>query len=285
MVRRGLPLKCEEGICRRRPASLWVHMTRLSPSQLDCSIAPDPTAFQEENDSTFPAFEELLRGAGEAEDPQHAVSSVGHGTGWADGSAEHPTPIDCDDPLTAETKETETSAERPTAAAVFVPTATAPQLKSKGGSRVPSIPYQFRCKAQSWVRPLQPSLAVFNANRGLQPRAPTLREKPNYLGSASCPPPPPPPPAGTVPSPMTDAQTESSVGSLKDIGLGPSEEFGGGKERADIGEERNGDGDKRDEDWTATRAPCLRREPADIFKNQKPRTYVFGSDCLGTNYD
>jgi len=41
---------------------------------------------------TFPPFEEVLRGAGEAEDPQHSVSSVDHGSGRADGAVEHLTP-------------------------------------------------------------------------------------------------------------------------------------------------------------------------------------------------
>ena len=61
-------------------------------------------AGQEENDITFLAFEELLRGAGEAEDLQHAVLSIGHGSGRASGSAEHPTLIDCGDPFTAGAK-------------------------------------------------------------------------------------------------------------------------------------------------------------------------------------
>jgi len=57
---------------------------------------------------------------------------------------------------------------------------------------------------------------------------------------------------------MSDAQTESSGGALKDIELGPSGESGAGKEKTDTGDGRNGDGhngdrNKRDRDRTATR--------------------------------
>ena len=58
----------------------------------------------EENDGPLPSLGQLLRGAGEAQDPQHAVSSVEHGSGTADGAAEHCIPIDCDDPPTAGAK-------------------------------------------------------------------------------------------------------------------------------------------------------------------------------------
>jgi len=76
----------------------------LAPQQFpDLSIAPDFTV-RHENDSTLPAFKEFLRVAGEAEDLQYAVSSIGHGSRRANSSAENPTPIDCDDPPTAENK-------------------------------------------------------------------------------------------------------------------------------------------------------------------------------------
>lgn len=48
-----------------------------------------------------------------------------------------------------ERKEAETSAERPTAASESAPTVTAPQLKSKAGSWVPSILHQSWCQAQN----------------------------------------------------------------------------------------------------------------------------------------
>jgi len=58
---------------------------------------------------------------------------------------------------------------------------------------------------------------------------------------------------------MSDGQTESSDGALKDIEHGSSCESGGGKQKADTGDGRNGDGhsgdgDKRDGDQTATGA-------------------------------
>ncbi len=51
----------------------------------------------EENDGPLPSVEELLGDAGGAQGPQHAVSSVDHGSGRANDAAENPTPIDCDD--------------------------------------------------------------------------------------------------------------------------------------------------------------------------------------------
>ena len=42
----------------------------------------------------------MLRGAGEPQEPQNAVSSAGDGRRKVDGAVEYPTPIDCDNAST-----------------------------------------------------------------------------------------------------------------------------------------------------------------------------------------
>ena len=54
-------------------------------------------ASDEENNGPLSSVEELLGDAGGAQGSQHAVSSVDHGSGRANGAAKHPTPIDYDD--------------------------------------------------------------------------------------------------------------------------------------------------------------------------------------------
>ena len=61
------------------------------------SIRPHPKASDEESDDHFPSLEEILRGAGDAQEPQRAVSGVDRGIRKADDVAERPSPIDRDD--------------------------------------------------------------------------------------------------------------------------------------------------------------------------------------------
>jgi len=87
-------------------------------------------------------------------------------------------------------------------------------------------------------------------------KPPTLREKTNHLVSAPPPLPlppssPPAQPADTVLSSISDTQTESSNGTLKDIRPGHSSRE---KEKADIEDWYDGDGHNRDGDPTATGA-------------------------------
>ncbi len=88
-------------------------------------------------------------------------------------------------------------------------------------------------------------------------KPPTLREKTNHLVSAPPPPLPLPPssppaqPADTVLSSISDTQTESSNGALKDIRPGHSSRE---KEKADIEDGYDGDGHNRDGDPTAAGA-------------------------------
>ncbi len=67
-------------------------------------MATDLAVDHEENDCTFLAFEELLQGVGQAQEPPYAVSSIGHASRKTTGSAEPPTPTDCDDQPTARAK-------------------------------------------------------------------------------------------------------------------------------------------------------------------------------------
>ncbi|KAL9099750.1 MAG: hypothetical protein Q9163_004795 [Psora crenata] len=117
---------------------------------------------------------------------------------------------------------------------------------------VPSARLWFRYQAQKLVRPFDLPPADSTANRGLQLRAPRLREKTNHPVTASPPPPPPlssPIPADVVLSSIFDTQTESSDGTLKDIGSSPAS---GRKERADTGDEHSRGRGTRHRDRTAT---------------------------------
>lgn len=112
------------------------------------SIAPHLTACHEENNSTFPLFEKLLREAEKAKDPQHAVLSVNHGSGRLMARLQIPPQSTATTLLPPQLKEKKSRAETPTPAAAFVPTAMAPQRQTKAGSRVPSALHRFRCQAQ-----------------------------------------------------------------------------------------------------------------------------------------
>jgi len=69
----------------------------------DPSMGPELTGGRVENDGPLPSFEEVLRGTGEPQEPQPAVSSLEHESGRANSAAEHPTPIDCDNAPTPAT--------------------------------------------------------------------------------------------------------------------------------------------------------------------------------------
>jgi hypothetical protein len=58
---------------------------------------PNLTASDMENDGPLLSFEELLHGAGEAQELQYTASSVGDGSRRADGTVGHPKPDDCID--------------------------------------------------------------------------------------------------------------------------------------------------------------------------------------------
>ena len=176
--------------------------------------------------------------------------------------------------LLSEPTAAETDEETPTAAAASALVAAAHHPKGKAESRVLSALRRLRRLwgyAQKLGMTFTTSLADFTANRGLQPRTPTLREKTNHPTSSPPPPSPPPPPLLSPPlppllntpsplplllsplSPPTivlsstfDTQAELDDGALKDIEPGPS---GRGKEKADIYDEHKGDG--REGDRTA----------------------------------
>ncbi|KAK3166763.1 hypothetical protein OEA41_009888 [Lepraria neglecta] len=60
------------------------------------SMGPDSTGGQDDSDGPFLSTEEVQCGAGEAQEPQNAVSSVEHGSRKVDGAAERLTLIDYD---------------------------------------------------------------------------------------------------------------------------------------------------------------------------------------------
>lgn len=57
-------------------------------------MGPDLTGGQDDNNGPLLSFEEVLRGAGDAQDPRRTVSSIDHKSQRADGAAEYPPPID-----------------------------------------------------------------------------------------------------------------------------------------------------------------------------------------------
>lgn len=208
------------------------------------------------NDGPLPSFKELLDGVGEA---QHTISSVERGRGRADSA--DPILIDCDDPH-APTLGTNGGGDRrgeTDSRSSVDPCSGGSPSKKQGGeqssiSTPPTSPTLGPCSKISMT--FTTSLADFTANRGLQPRTQTLREKTNHPTSSPPPPSPPPPPLLSPPSPLLltthfpppflplpppppsivlsstfNTQAELNNGALKDIEPGPS---GGGKEKAYI---------------------------------------------------
>ena len=90
---------------------------------------------------------ELLRDVGEVQNPQHAVSSVAHGSCKADGMSISLHLIAMTLELPGR-KEVEISMERLMAAAESAAPVTAPHPKSKAGSGATTALHQLRCQAQ-----------------------------------------------------------------------------------------------------------------------------------------
>ena len=102
-------------------------------------MGPDSTGGQDDSDGPFLSIEEVQCGAGEAQEPQNAVSSVEHGSLKVDGAAERLTLIDYDNAPTPEPQAAEILVRRPTAAAAFARAATASYLESRARDEVPQI--------------------------------------------------------------------------------------------------------------------------------------------------